>query len=97
MWMRLDGALFGPFHTRLLIKNGRIRILTERRDDRVTCDGKFRAGNRNRTATATGIWLAELVANKFDARYLSVLDDDARLLDIEHQFRALSLSVLNLF
>src|SRR5262249_58670105 len=60
-------------------------------------DGKFRSGNRNRTATATGIWLAELVANKFDAGYLAIFNDDPRLLDIEHQFCAFSLGVFNLF
>src|SRR5258708_26811345 len=96
MWIGLDGSPFSPLHAGLIIENGYIRILTERWNDGIAFDHKFRAWNGNGTAAATGIWLAQLVPDKLDARYFSVLNDDSGLLDIEYQFCALSLSVLNL-
>src|SRR5260370_39583360 len=73
-----------------------MRILTEGWNDGVAFNHKFRAWNGNGTAAATGIRLAQLVPAKLDARYLSILNDDSDLLDIEYQFRALSLGVINL-
>src|SRR5260370_34103083 len=96
MRIRLDGSPFRPLHAGLFIEIGYIRILAERWNDGIACNHKFRAWNWNGTAAATGIRLAQLVPDKLDARYFSVLNDDSGLLDIEYQFCALSLSVLNL-
>src|SRR5260370_4210553 len=95
-WIRLDGSPFCPLHTPTFREDRLIRILAERGEDGITFYDKFRAGDWHRAATATGIRLAQLVPDKFDARYLSILNVDPRLLTIEQQFRALSLGVFNL-
>src|SRR5262249_19089419 len=72
------------------LQPGRIAILTESRDNRIGFDHKLATWNGYRATAATGVRIAELVANKLQATYMhSIVAQDLERRDKILEFHML--------